>query len=83
MKASDPISAAVVILSDEQTAVNMEAADRRKAIHSAYMVTCSPCEHVWSHEEQCRMAQYVLWAHQRLSAIEQISRGDIKHRSIT
>lgn len=62
----------VVVFHDSQTRVEMAGKDEIRAIQAAYYVTLSPHEWVWTTQQSCDMAQYCLWAHQRLSAIEQL-----------
>lgn len=64
----------VAVLHSSQTAVKeLSIVKKQKAIRAAFQLTCSPQEWQWSHDDQVAMAAYVLWAHQRLSAIEQIA----------
>jgi hypothetical protein len=63
------------IESPEQMNVAMEKDFQNRAIKCAFWITASPHEHSWTQEEQQLMAAYVLWAHQRLCAIEQLSTG--------
>lgn len=74
---------ATVNLNAEQTRIGCEPKERSKAIKAAYYVTMSPHEHQWTLEQQQAMAQYVLWAHQRLSAIGQCVDGDLDHQDLT
>jgi len=69
----------IVRLSKEQTSTLMSREARSKAINAAYRATMSPHEHQWTNEEQFQMACFVLWAHQRLLAIDQAVRGDLIH----
>ncbi|EMI22387.1 hypothetical protein RMSM_00684, partial [Rhodopirellula maiorica SM1] len=62
----------IVHLSPEVTQVTIDPAERMQAIAAAYWITASPHERVWTAHEQRLMAQYVLWANQKLSAIEQV-----------
>ena len=49
--------------------VNITPKIERDAIDAAYWITASPHEWEWTKAQQVAMAQYVLWAHQRLAAI--------------
>lgn len=71
----------VVRLDRGQTRVTMSRNERQKAIKSAFWVTCSPCEYKWTDEQAAEMARYVLWAHQRLSAIEQCASGELANEA--
>lgn len=73
----------IVTLAREQTHVGCGSTRRRDAITAAYNVTMSEHEHEWTKDQQRSMAEYVLWAHQRLSAIEQIVDGDLEHEPAT
>lgn len=68
----------VVVLHPSQTRVEISPAIIGMAVSSAYRVTLSPHEHAWTSEESAAMAQYVLWAMQRLDVIEQLVKGDLK-----
>jgi len=65
----------MVHLAPELTSISMPYHDRVQALASAYRITLSPHEHTWTQEEQAQMAQYCLWAHQRLCVIESIAMG--------
>ena len=69
----------IVHLSPEVARVTIDPAERMQAIAAAYWITASPHEHIWTPNEQRLMAQYVLWASQRLSAIRQVAVGDLSH----
>jgi len=69
----------IVVLSRDQTQVRCGSTRRRDAIQAAYNVTLSPHEHEWSSDQQRAMAEYVLWAHQRLSAVAQIADDELEH----
>lgn len=69
----------IVELHPSQTHVRCGTTTKSTAIKSAYRVTMSPHEHEWTRDEQRAMAHFCLWAHQRLSAIEQCVRGDVEH----
>lgn len=69
----------IVRLSKEQTSTTMSREARSKAINAAHRATMSPHEHAWTNEEQFQMACFVLWAHQRLLAIDQAVRGELIH----
>ncbi|GAA4465387.1 hypothetical protein [Novipirellula rosea] len=69
----------IVHLSPEVARVTIDPAERMQAIAAAYWITASPHEHVWTADDQRLMAQYVLWANQKLSAIEQVVAGDLSH----
>lgn len=71
-----------VFLSSNLTQVSISPEDRAQAINDAHWVTCSPCEWKWSTEQQARMAQYCLWAAQRLVVLESLAGGaPLRHRS--
>ena len=69
-------------LSDEYTEVKMTDHDRMKAFDVAFRITMSPHEHEWTTEEQQLMAQYCLWASQRLSAVEFCVNKELGHRRL-
>lgn len=71
--------ASIVQLCPDQTQVNLPEDERREAINAAFWVTCSVHEHAWTDKQAAQMARYVLWAHQRLSAIEQCVSGGLEH----
>ncbi len=70
----------IVSLDTDQTRICCDTLERSKAINAAYYVTLSPHEHEWTLEQQQAMAQYVLWASQRLSAIMQCVEGELDHQ---
>ena len=70
-----------VSLHCDQTRIQCSNDDRDKAIEAAYRVTMSPHEHEWTREETQAMAQFCLWAHQRLSAVRQAAGGELDHAS--
>jgi len=70
---------ATVSLHCNQTRIQCSADEREKAIEVAYRVTMSRHEHEWTQEEQQAMAQFCLWAHQRLSAVRQVVSGEVDH----
>lgn len=73
----------IVVLSESQTTVLIDLQTEVSALTAAFNVTMSPHEWDWSKEQQVDMARYVLWAHQRLSAISQLTRvNDLKHGRI-
>ena len=72
MKTKQPI----VMLHNSQSMVGMDHATDQAAFEAAYNVTMSPHEWEWTTEQQVAMARYVLWAHQRLSAIAQLTGMD-------
>jgi len=72
---------ATVSLHCNQTRIQCSEAERDKAIEAAYRVTMSTHEHEWTREEQQAMAQFCLWAHQRLSAVRQVAGGKLDHAS--
>lgn len=57
------------------TQINVSEADRSEAIKAAYWVTASPHEWVWTPDQQEKMARYVLWASQRIEAMQHIASG--------
>ena len=65
----------IVVLHENQTHVSFTESDRKRAFEAAFWVTASPHEWVWTPEQQALMAQFVLWATQRLGAIEQLASG--------
>ena len=67
----------IVRLADSQTRIEITDEDAQAAIQAAYRVTCSPCEWDWTTAEAAGMAQYVLWASQRLSAVAQCAAGKL------
>ena len=70
-----------VHLTDRLTCVDMSPEDRARAVVDAHWVTCSPCEWKWSTEQQARMAQYCLYAAQRLAVIESLAGGaPLRHK---
>lgn len=69
----------IVNLSEEQTQVHCPLGTQSVALNAAFLVTLSPHEWVWSLTEQQAMAQYCLWAHQKLSAIRQVVDADLTH----
>jgi hypothetical protein len=74
------LNVAVVVLSKDKTQIHVDLETRTKAIQAAYWVTASPHEWVWTPEQQVAMAQYVLWASQRLDAFRQLSeQAQLRH----
>jgi hypothetical protein len=73
----DNLQCDVVRLAESQTQIEMTDDDARAAIQAAYRVTCSPCEWDWTPTEAAGMAQYVLWASQRLAAVAQCATGKL------
>lgn len=69
----------IVDLSESQTSIQVASDERKAALDAALWVTASPHEWTWTTEQQAAMARYVLWAHQRLSAIGQLASGELKH----
>lgn len=57
------------------TQINVSEGDRSEAIKAAYWVTASPHEWVWTPDQQAKMARYVLWASQRIEAMQHIANG--------
>ena len=66
----------VVCLSKSQAKVAIDDETARRALNAAFWATCSPHECQWSKADQEAMARYVLWACQRLSAIEDCLKPD-------
>lgn len=62
----------IVVLHDSQTQIFMTAEEQKEALDAAIWATASPHEHVWTQRHQVLMARYVLWAHQRMSAVAQV-----------
>lgn len=72
-----------VSLHSEQTQLNGGYSRRRDAIEAAFLITLSPHEHVWTVEQQRAMAEYCLWAHQRISAVRQcVDEETLSHETI-
>jgi len=69
----------VVKLAENQTHVSLDRRSQTHAIQTAHRVNLSPHEWDWSTSEAAAMAQFVLWAHQRLCAIEQVAAGPLNH----
>ena len=70
----------LVRLSSGFTQVHMPSGDRDLAVADAYYRTLSSCEWVWTPEQQARMAQYCLWASQRIEAFKTLADGcDLIH----
>ena len=69
----------ILRLDSGQTQIECELDTKLEAIQAAYFVTLSPHEHEWTLGQQQAMARYVLWAHQRLSAINQCVDGVLIH----
>ena len=65
----------LVRLGREYTQIDISPEKRNAAISAAYWVTCSPCEWTWTDEQQAAMARYVLWASQRIEAMQHIASG--------
>ena len=59
-----------------QTRIVMSEESRQLAIDVAFRVTMSEHEWEWTNHEQATMAEYCLWAFQRLEIIEQVSGGE-------
>lgn len=70
-----------VSLSASQTCIDCDEETKRLAIGVAFRITMSTCEWTWTDEEAANMANYLLWAHQRLSAIDQCVNRDLVHQS--
>ena len=71
----------VVVLDKSQTAIQTCDESKSKAIDLAYRVMMSMHEWTWTSHEAALMANYVLWAHQRLSAIDQCVNGELEHHN--
>lgn len=69
----------IVDLSLQQTQISCPLGTQSVALSAAILVTLSPHEHSWNLTEQQAMAQYCLWAHQKLSAIRQVVDADLSH----
>ena len=69
----------LILLSPGKTRVECSESTKNEAFHAAYRVVLSPHEHDWTKAEQQSMAHYVLWASQRLAAIEQMVNGNLDH----
>lgn len=68
-------SGELVRLGRDFTQINVSPEKRSAAIRAAYWVTCSPCEWSWTDEQQADMARYVLWASQRIEAMQHVANG--------
>ena len=68
----------IVVLHPSITEVAMSEADKQRALDAAFWVTASPHEWAWTREQQAAMAQYVLWASQKLAAIRQVASENLK-----
>lgn len=68
-----PAKQQIVMLHNSQSMVGMNTETDQAAFEAAYFVTMSPHKWEWTTEQQVAMARYVLWAHQRLSAIAQLT----------
>ena len=68
-------SGSLVRLGRDFTQIDIPPEKRSAAISAAYWVTCSPCEWTWTSEQQADMARYVLWASQRIEAMQHIASG--------
>jgi hypothetical protein len=60
-----------VVLNESQTCIKVDQSRRRLAVQVAYRITLSEHEHEWTLDEQQAMAEFCLWAYQRLSAVRQ------------
>ena len=69
----------IVDLSKRMTQVRIGSTRRRDALSAAYWVTLSEHEHQWTIDQQRSMAEYCLWASQRLAAIHQCVDGELEH----
>ena len=69
---SDKNEYPIIVFHNSQTRIVMTDLYESRAIIAAHYVTMSPHEWEWTKEQQAVMAQYVLWAHQRLAGIEQL-----------
>ena len=65
----------IVRLGRKFTQLPMSLEKMNIAKDAAFFVTLSPHEWEWTNAQQAAMAQYVLWAMQRLAAIEHIASG--------
>ena len=65
----------LVRLSRDYTRVSVYPRKRDLALLVASRRTLSPHEHTWTNDEAALMAEYCLWASQRLEAIEELARG--------
>lgn len=74
----DPEFNPVIQFDSNVTKISITEDVKKEAVQSAYWLTASPHEHSWSQGQQVAMAQYVLWAAQRLSAIDQCVNGEIQ-----
>jgi len=66
-------------LNNEYTQLHVNQATLKSAVDLAYRVTMSPHEWTWTNEEATEMAQYVLWACQKLEAIDHIIHRELSH----
>jgi len=67
--------APLVQIAPDFTNIIMSEKDRGEAVKAAHWITCSPCEWTWTKEQQALMAQYCLWAAQRMQAILDLAEG--------
>ena len=69
----------IVDLVRNQAQVRIGTSRRYAALRAAGRVTLSEHEHEWTRDEQRSMAEFCLWAAQRLAAIHQCVGGDLEH----
>jgi hypothetical protein len=62
-------------LDRQYTQIDISPELRNRAVRDAYWVTASPHEWVWTPEQQANMARYVLWASQRIEAMQHVASG--------
>lgn len=62
-------------LARDYTQIDLSPENRSNAIRDAYWVTASRHEWEWTHNEQVNMARYVLWASQRIEAMQHVASG--------
>lgn len=67
---SQPKVEPLIHLSQQFTQVQMDPNERAQAVSDAHYRTLSPHEWEWTKEQQARMAQYCLWAAQRIVAMK-------------
>lgn len=66
----------ILHLAPNVTQISLPLDRRMDAVQVAYRITLSPHEHEWTLDEQRNMAEYVLWAAQRISAMHELAKGD-------
>lgn len=62
-------------LSRSYSQIDMVKELRSRAIKDAYWRTCSPHEWTWTRDQMANMALYILWASQRIEAMQHVAEG--------